>query len=150
MFTMLAGRYRQNRSVRKTVLIYLAVTIGCVVFDRIYAIFGHGVYSAAMSLMFLYPLLGGVLPFMLLGLLLPQADQARLYRFSANAYHSGIATLTIGSLLTGILQIAGTASPYLIGYSVTGWSLLVIGLSIYLASLLVDHSCRPWPDSRNP
>ena len=45
----------------KTALAYAAASAYCVLFDRLYALFGHGVYSGWMSLMFLYPLAGSAL-----------------------------------------------------------------------------------------
>lgn len=95
-----------------------------------------------MTYMFLFPLLGGVIPFMILWLRgYPRitersGDPARAgnqYRFFFNSYNSGIATLTVGSLLTGILEIAGTASPYLSAFSIGGWMLLAAGF----ASLII-------------
>lgn len=121
---------------RKTTLSYLAIAVACIVIDRIYSLFGHGVYSAAMSLMFLIPLLGGSLLYALLGLLVPQADQVRHYRLAYNAYNSGIATLTIGSLLKGVFDIAGTSSAYLLTFNLGGWILLLIGLVTFGLGLL--------------
>ena len=129
---------RKSIKARKTAISYGAVTISCILFAKIYGLFGHGVTSSAMSLMFLFPLLGGLLPFLLLWLIgLPKmqdenADPARLanqYRFFYNSYNSGVATLTVGSLLSGILEIAGTASPYLIAFTIGGWLMLAIGFA---------------------
>jgi hypothetical protein len=138
------NKQKRCRQVRRTILVYLSITVFCVVFDKVYALFGHGVSSDSMTLMFLYPFLGGVLPFTLLFLFIPQADQVKWYRFLYNAYNSGIATLTIGSLLDGIFEIAGTSSPYLLGFAVCGWSMTAIGLLGYLTS----QYCLPHSESR--
>ena len=45
-----------------------------------------------------------------------------------NIYNSGIAILTVGSLLYGILEIAGISSVYIKYYSIVGW--IAIGLGI--------------------
>lgn len=107
----------------------------CILFDNVYAIFGHGVRSASMSLMFLYPLLGGALVFFLLRLFISNADQVRHYRFAYNIYNSGIAVLTVHSLLDGIFEIAGTSSDYLAYFTVFGWTFAAAGLITYLSSL---------------
>jgi len=125
---------KRSRQVGKTAFIYLVIAAGCVVIDKVYALFGHGVTSAAMSLMYLYPLLGGMLPFLLLWLLVPAASAVRGYRLFYNSYNSGMATLTIGSMLTGVFEIAGTASPYMIVFTVAGWCLIGFGLCGYLLS----------------
>ena len=126
---------KPGRHFRKTMLVYLAVSAFCIVFDRVYALFGHGVYSASMSLMFLYPLVGGALPFMLLWQFAPRGDSVRHYRLYYNCYNSGLAALTVQSLLSGIFEIAGTASRYLMFFVVCGWAMTAAGLVLYLMGL---------------
>lgn len=139
LFTLVINNFKSNRQARKTLISYSAVSIFCVIFDKIYALFGHGVSSYSMSLMFLYPLLGGVLPFLILWLLIPRSTDITNYRFSYNSHNSGIAALTTGSLLNGIFEIAGTSSPYLIIYTVCGWIMLATGVLTYLFNL---YKCK--------
>lgn len=129
----------------KTALVYLFVAGFCIFFDRIYALFGHGVFSAHMSLMFLYPLLGGALPFFLLGRLLSRPGEVALKRASFNCYNSGIAALTVGSLLRGVFDIAGTSSPYCAVFSICGWVMASSGAVLFLAGFFPrrGHSERP-------
>jgi hypothetical protein len=117
-------------------IIYAAVTVFCVAFDKIYALYGHGVYSDSMSLMFLYPLLGGVLVFLLLSLFIPRAGYPEHYRFFCNCYNSGIAALTLGSALNGVFEIAGTSSSYLIVFIVCGCVFSLAGLLGFLIELI--------------
>lgn len=140
LYTSDTNKLRHSRQFRKTMIMYLVISVFCVIFDRIYALFGHGVYSASMSLMFLYPLLGGVLPFLLLWLLAPQGDAVRRYRLYYNCYNSGVAALTVRSLLSGIFEIAGTASRYLILFVICGWTMAAAGLVLYLIGLY--RQCR--------
>jgi hypothetical protein len=86
--------------------------------------------------MFLYPLIGGALLFTALRFLIPQAAGHRYYRLFFNCYNSGIAALTVKSLLEGIFEIAGTSSPYLTAFTVCGWAMLITGLIILLFSAL--------------
>ena len=58
-----------------------------------------------MTLMFLYPLVGGAAIYLVFGLIFKKIDYKSL-RIYFNIYNSGIATLTIGSLLKGIIVIA--------------------------------------------
>jgi hypothetical protein len=126
----------RSRPALNTAFTYLAVSIICMIIDKVYALFGHGVASNYMSLMYLYPLLGGVLPFFLLWFLVLKADYIRHYRLFYNCYNSGIAMLTVGSMLAGVFEIAGTASPYLIIFTVGGWAILGGGLLGYLWGLI--------------
>lgn len=122
----------------KTAVIYLGVTVFCVVFDRVYALFGHGVESNAMLFMFLYPLLGGFVPFLLLWLLYKNIEKNLFYRASLNIYHSGIALLTVGSVLDGIVEIAGASSVYIPYFSYFGIAFLLVGIALYLAGVIME------------
>jgi len=80
--------------------------------------------------MFAYPLLGGVAVYLLAGAI----SKTRVPgRFAVNAYNSGIVTLTVGSMLKGIFDIAGTSSPYQPVFVVTGWLMLLAGALYYIA-----------------
>lgn len=119
----------------KTALVYLTVSVICIIFDKVYALFGHGVHSTSMSMMFLYPLLGGTLIFTLAWIIIPHSDEVSCYRFFYNIYNSGVAALTVGSVLNGIFEIAGTSSPYTIAFFILGWTFSAFGLLEYLFSL---------------
>ena len=76
-----------------------------------------------MDLMFLYPLLGGAVLFLLVALVAPRLPERlqKASRVGYNLYNSGIACLTSAALLTGIMEIAGTGSkgiPYIQAFGV--------------------------------
>lgn len=119
----------------KTAMVYLAVSVFCVIFDKVYAIFGHGVKGASMTLMFLYPLLGGFAVFLSSWIFIPHSDEVSGYRFFYNSYNSGIAALTVGSMLNGIFEIAGTSSPYTVAFFILGWTFSAFGALEYLMNL---------------
>lgn len=141
MFTSVTTKLRAKSGKRalKAGTAYLAVSASCILFNQIYALFGHGVHSASMSLLFLYPLLGGALPFLLIWLFTPRSEQTQSYRFSCNCYNSGIAALTVGSLLQGVFEIAGTSSPYLAVFFVCGWTLWAFALMIFFADFYLSR-----------
>jgi len=112
---------REKKRRVKAAAVYFLLACLCVLFDRVYARFGHGVESASMLLMFLYPLLGGALPFLVM--LTGRARTARGGRVWFNLWNSGIAVLTVRSALKGVFDIAGTSSPYLGIYLVAGIAL---------------------------
>ncbi|WP_430848356.1 hypothetical protein [Clostridium nigeriense] len=87
-----------------------------------------------MDLMFLYPLIGGSFIYALLLLIIGSIDYMK-YRIFFNIYNSGIALLTVGSLLHGILEIAGTSSEYIIYYSILGWIAVGIGISSFFINI---------------
>lgn len=131
MFTSDTHKPDRSTAAGKAALIWLGVTVFCISFDRIYALFSHDVSSRYLSLMFLYPLLGGAAFYFLLWLLVPRAEELKNRHLAAQCYNSGIATLTAGSALKGILEIAGSTSPYTPAYFFFGWTVTVLGLLIY-------------------
>ncbi|MGV8905100.1 MAG: hypothetical protein ACOH15_00700 [Acetobacterium sp.] len=128
----------QRRLIRKTSIVYLLLAVLMVVINYIYGMFGHGVSSMAMTWMFLYPLAGGALLFLFIDVLTPGIDKIAGYRLFFNCYNSGIATLTLGSFIKGILDVAGTSSPYIVLFYGAGWLFVGVGLMLLL-KLAVKH-----------
>ncbi len=118
-----------NRHTFRAALAFLAVALLCIVFNLVYARYSHGVSSGYMTFAFAYPLLGGALVYLLLG-----AAARPPGRLAVNAYNSGLAALTVGSLLRGIFEIAGTASPYQPVFTIAGILLTAVGAISYLAT----------------
>jgi hypothetical protein len=117
---------------RKTSVIFLAISLLCAVVNWIYGRYGHGVHSVYMTFMFGYPLLGGTAVYLLWAL--PKAWLPG--RFAVNIYNSGIAALTVGSALSGIFDIAGTSSPYQPVFMIAGIAMVSLGaLGYFVAGL---------------
>ena len=127
-----------NFSIKKIILSYIAITILAIVFDRIYALFSHDVSSIYMNFMFLYPLLCGAIYYLILGLSLSKFKYKK-FRFAFNIYNSGISIITVGSLLHGILEIAGTSSPYISWYSIVDLIFILSGLLMTLFNIALKN-----------
>lgn len=118
-----------KRHIAKTGFIYLLISLFCVLFGAIYEHYSHQVYSGYMIYAFVFPLAGGALPFMALSL----GSGRRLPgRLPINLYNAGIATLTVGSIMTGVLEIYGTTNDLLQIYWLVGVGLAGIGLLLYI------------------
>jgi hypothetical protein len=130
-----------SRRAWQAALAYLGITAFCLLFDAVYSLYGHGVSSPFMDYMFLYPLLGGALPF---GLAWAgaRALSGRHSRFFFNCFNSGIAALTTASLIRGICQIAGTQAPQTGIMAAAGWAMALTGFLGYLIRVL-------WPAPSN-
>ncbi|MBQ3161278.1 MAG: hypothetical protein IJC04_04045 [Oscillospiraceae bacterium] len=113
----------------KTAFIYLLITIFCSVFGAVYELFSHEVYSFYMIYAFAIPLLGGVLPFMLAAMFNTSEFPGRL---SLNLYNSGIAALTTGSIVNGVLEIYGTDNPLVYAYVFSGILFILAGIIVYM------------------
>ena len=136
-----ANKIKKDKSALKTMLVYSAVSAFCIFFNKVYALYGHGVTSASMSLMFLYPLIGGAAVFMFLWLFKPDATGIPKYRLLYNLYNSGIAALVIGSMLKGIFEIAGTSSQYTVFYFILGWMFIAVGIIGFLSDSQKQKNC---------
>ena len=126
----------QRKQIRKTIWIYLILSVTAVVINKVYGVFGHGVDSPSMTWMFLYPLLGGALFYFIIERFVPHIIKLSGYRVFCNIYNSGIATLTFGSLLKGILNIAGTSSSYLVFFYIVGGGFLVAALIMMFIKII--------------
>jgi predicted permease len=124
---------QDRRKIYKTALIFLAVSLFCVIFGLVYAVFSHGVHSNYMTFMFAYPLIGGTVAYLLIGVV-PGLRMPG--RFVKNIYNSGIATLTVNSLLEGIFDIAGTSSPYQPVLVAAGVVMVLVGAAGYFVTQL--------------
>lgn len=116
---------------QKLILLDLVAALFSALFGAVYELFGHGVYSYGMLYAFAPPLVLGVLPFMLIEMLHAPYPN----RFARCAYHAGIATLTVGSLVSGALEIYGTTNPLTLVYWIAGGALVALGTATYLVSL---------------
>ena len=121
LFTSATEKNRQQAG--KIALIYLLCSIFCAVFGAVYECFSHGVYSYYMLYAFLLPLVAGTLPFTVIGLYCPDKIPGNSSRCF---YHFGIATLTVGCIMQGILEIYGTTNQKIYFYPVTGLGLVLL------------------------
>lgn len=114
--------------IRNQGLTYIIATLLCIFFSIIYETFSHGVISNFMVLAFLIPLLLGVVGTYI------------VYFFKRNKlptllenhlYNAGVATLTFGSIMEGVLEIYGTTNVKIYLYLVIGIILLITAILLY-------------------
>lgn len=117
-----------KKNLYKTSFIYLLITILCITINYVYAKFSHGVSSNNMKYMFLFPLLGGTFLYFILGFFKRIPNPKRI---EYNLYNSSIATFIVGNLIKGVLEIAGTTTPFQLIYWVLGSSLLIVSIVKY-------------------
>lgn len=105
----------------RTGLIYLFIAIFCALFGAVYEVFSHGVFSFYMIYAFVLPLMGGALPYLVMSL-----GRIRYPRgLSRWLGHAGIAALTVGCVMKGVLEIYGTTNALVWGYFLVGIPMLV-------------------------
>ena len=117
----------------KASFVYLVVTIFCALFGAIYEHFSHEVYSYYMIYAFAYPLIMGVLPFMMIY----KCEKIPMPgRISENFYNAGVGTFTVGSIIKGVLLIYGTTNALSKIYFIVGIGMVAFGVIFYLIKYL--------------
>ena len=108
----------------KKLMPYGLLSLCLFLFQMVYHHFSHGVVSFSLQYAWLLMAVAG-----LIWWLIGRIFSHKQLRLSANLYHSGLACLITWCLLNGVLEIAGSDSPYL-------WLYLLFGGGFILASLV--------------
>ncbi len=119
-----------STSNKKELFFYTVTTIVTLVVGTVYEFFSHQVYSPFMYLLFMIPLVLGVVP----NLAAKLTKKTFLASDDAKAaYKMGVLTFIFGSFLKGVFDIYGTSSIYPTLYLPVGAVLLVaaLGLELY-------------------
>ncbi|MCR5449134.1 MAG: hypothetical protein K6F23_07015 [Solobacterium sp.] len=109
-------------------LLYGYAALFFAAFGAVYELFSHEVYSYYMIYAFMIPAVLGVVPYFgvyHLGLHLPSGIVTQLYA-------SGVMTLTMGSIMRGVLDIYGTTSDKLVLYLYAGTVLYAAGIAAFV------------------
>ncbi|MGI6217582.1 MAG: hypothetical protein ACOYIK_08225 [Coriobacteriales bacterium] len=120
------GRGRFNKLAKK----YLFATLGCALFSIVYELFSHDVYSNWMIWMFAVPLFMGAIP----SLLMDRSGKQSRSVSSQKAWGSAVLTLVLGFCISGVLEIYGTTSPYVIVYWIAAAAMIVISITLWAAA----------------
>ena len=75
--------------------------------------------------------------YFLLWKLVKNAHANPFYRVASNIYNSGIATLTVGSTINGVCEIAGATSVYINYFYFIGALFAITGMIIYVVGLVI-------------
>ena len=111
-----------KQRLKKTILWYTLISAFFFVGSRIYEHFSFGETSAFMHYLFLIPLIGGAL------LVLLQLMVKGFSRLSLNLWNSGVATLTVGALYRGIVNLSGRSTTMDQPYFYLGVAFLALAL----------------------
>lgn len=118
-----SGSEGSLKASKKLAVIYFCFSAFTALFGSVYSAFGHGIVSYPMLLAFLYPLIMGFIPALILTLTKKGLVPCMLSRY---LWHSAVACLTVGSVFRGVLDIFGShLSPYPPAYRVAGIVFLV-------------------------
>jgi dipeptide/tripeptide permease len=120
----------------KTGAVYLGITIFTMLLSYIYSLYSHGMASASMTYLFLIPFLLGSCVYVLINILCKDITERQLYRPLSNIYNTAVAILTVGQLLRGIFEIAGSGSKLLEFYYLSACILFAVSFIIFCRIIL--------------
>ncbi|MBR4256266.1 MAG: hypothetical protein IKQ18_03805 [Clostridia bacterium] len=115
----------------KTAAVYLVVALLCAIFGTVYELFSFGVFSMFMIFCFMPPLILGSLPFFAIYLF----GKGMPCRLAFNLYNSGIATITVGFIFRGVIEIYGTTNRLSHIYSLSGALFVAASLIVYIIDI---------------
>lgn len=110
----------------RTAFVYLLTSAFTALFGGVYEVFSHGVWSGWMVYAFAFPLGLGAIPFLWLSLRKMPHPRPWLCRL----HHAGVATLTVGSVMEGVLAIYGTTNRLTLAYWIVGIMLLLLAQTV--------------------
>ena len=137
---MILYTLEDSKKIMMPAAIYAGVTLFCAVFSIIYNIFAHGVHSPYMTWLFVWPLVLGVAVEIVAGIIRQKTDGGRVADIAECIYNSGVAALTVSSMLRGIMDIAGTGSVYQVWMLYAGTVMAAAGAVIFAVAVLAGKS----------
>ena len=137
---MYTSDIEKKHSAAKTSFVYLLISVFCAMFGGVYETYSHEVYSYYMIYAFAFPLVGGALPFAAISL-----SRAKHYpgAIARNLYHAGIATMTVGSIIQGVLEIYGTTNELTKYYSIAAMCLCAFAIICFLSQIVCLYLTKP-------
>ena len=123
--------------IKRTIIKYIFFTIFILAFGQIYEHFSFGVISNYMIYAFLIPLILGLLinTIIYFTKIVPS-------KMGSCLYNNGIITLTVGSILRGVLDIYGTTNMYLKIYLYAGVLLIIAGIILYIINIIKNYTFK--------
>ncbi|MGX4687604.1 hypothetical protein JNUCC83_12245 [Vagococcus sp. JNUCC 83] len=112
---------------KKTMLAYTLSSLLLYIFQFVYHKFSHGVVSFGLKYVWILPLIFGLI-IILLDLVLHLLSN----RLAFNFYNISLAVLVNAFILKGILDIAGSDSPYIDYFYLLSLVLIVVSLVSFI------------------
>lgn len=124
-------------SMKKTILGYVGSGLALFIFQYVYHLFGHGVTSISLKFVWLVPIIGGLIIILLNTPLHTLSNQ-----LAFNLYNCGLAILSNVMILKGILDIAGSDSPYLSYFYLIAYPLIALSLILFISGRFKHHQSK--------
>ncbi len=124
--------YTSDKKAIRNCIGHICASLFLAFFGAVYEKYSHEVYSYFMIYAFAIPLLFGALPFGLAALKNVYPND-----LAVNLWNSAIASLSVGSIFKGVLDIYGTTNRLIIVYPIVG--IVFAAVSIIIISLFQNQ-----------
>ena len=116
-------------------VLYIGITAFIALFGIVYEQFSHNVHTFYMWFAWIWPLIFGFIPYLLLYVLKIQRAPGLL---TESFYNFGVAMLTVRSIFKGVIIIYNTTSDVMVlVYTILAIVSLLLGVSLYIIGLSV-------------
>ncbi len=119
---------------KRLIIIYMAVTLFCIIFTIAYYRFSHGVKSDYLTWLWAVPFAAGIIP-SIISLFFPLLKKGSFA--GCYLYNAGVAAITVHVALKGIFEIAGTDSDYEKWIFAAGIVMVVAGVIVINVSAII-------------
>jgi len=119
---------QMSRNIKNAVAFMFAALLAFII-NNVYSIYSHGVSSPAMSSTWMLLLFFGTGFYLMMELVSVKINKQLPGRLSLNLYNSGIAAFSVGMMIQGVLEIAGSGFDYLIYFYIMGIVLMTAGIA---------------------
>ncbi len=116
---------------RRSFWVCLLIAGFCFLLNAVYTSFSYGESSAYMASMFQIPLAGGAFPALLLMI---GGWEGCVPRSAFNAWNAGLAALTVGCAVRGVINISGRSTEFDTVYRIAGAVLLASAVVLTILS----------------
>lgn len=119
---------KNNIRLQKHLIGSIIASLFCALFATVYEAFSFGVYSYFMLFAFVVPLLGCSLPYSIIVFRNKNIPHA----LALKLWNSGMATLTVGAIIQGVIEIYGTTNHLVMIYAAAGMVLCISGFAAWM------------------
>ena len=121
-------------------VLYLGITAFIALFGIVYEQFSHNVHTFYMWFAWIWPLIFGFIPYLLLYVLKIKRVPGLL---TESFYNFGVAMLTVRSVFKGVIIIYNTTSDVMVlVYTILAIVSLLAGVALYITGLLINKKAE--------
>ncbi|MBP5574372.1 MAG: hypothetical protein J6X50_01340 [Bacilli bacterium] len=122
-------------------VLYLGIIAFIALFGIVYEQFSHNVHTFYMWFAWIWPLIFGFIPYLLLYVLKAKRVPGLL---TESVYNFGVAMLTVRSVFKGVIIIYNTTNDAMVlFYTILAVVALLLGAALYVIGLLINKRVEP-------